>query len=171
VLAARYPGSILWEDRVRVALEGTSSRFPTEVVNFNTASWAPYGGAGWFLSWNRDELREPLLRNVRLFVNSTHTGIVAAVQAALPTPEQAMIRSAIYYDVGRQLIRGALENVEFVEDSHAYPNGSTGKAILSMINLLFPADTPASLRSTMRTRPEYFDSVLQGLLRLFATGS
>jgi hypothetical protein len=170
VLAARYPGSVLWEDSVQVALEGTASRFPMEVVDFSTAHWAPYGGAGWYLSWNSEELHEPLLRNVRLFVNQGHLLVVGAVQAAQPTPEQAAIRSAIYFDVGRQLIRGALENDEFVDAPESFADGSTGKAVLRMIKAHFPADKPKALRSTMRTRREYFDSSLQASLRLFAGG-
>jgi hypothetical protein len=46
LLAAKYPGSVLWEDSADVALEGRASRFPMEVVDFSTAHWAPYGGAG-----------------------------------------------------------------------------------------------------------------------------
>lgn len=169
ILAAKYPGSVLWDDTVQVTLEGSSSRFPMEVVDFSTTSWAPYGGAGWYLSWNSEELHEPLLRNVRLFVNSAHVAVVEAVQAAHPTPDQRAVRSVIYYDVGRQLLRGALENDDFIEDADAFAEGSTGKAVLRLLRVLFPGEKPRSLRSTMRSRREYFDSSLQASLRLFAS--
>jgi hypothetical protein len=168
VVTAHYPGSVLWEDRVQVSLEGTASRFPMEVVDFRTAHWAPYGAAGWYLSWNSDELHDPLLRNVRLFINKGHLPVVESVQAAQPTLEQNAIRSAIYCDVGRQLIRGALENDEFVDAPETFMEGSTGRAVLRMLKANFPADTTKSLRSTMRSRREYFDSSLQASLRLFA---
>jgi len=166
-LAAAYAGSVLWEDTVQVALEGFSSRFPMEVVDFSTTPWAPYGG-GWFLSWNSEELHEPFLRNVRLFLNRGQANVVGAVQAAHPTPEQKAIRSMIYYDVGRQLLRGALENESFIEDAESFAEGSTGKAVLRLCRTLFPADKPRAIRSTMRSRREYFDSSLQASLRLLA---
>lgn len=166
VLAARFPGSVLWDDTARVSLEGTGSRFPMEVVDFNEVYWAPYN-AGWFLSWNSSELHLPFLRNVRLFVNASHSTVVAAVQAAAPSPEHALIRSAIYYDVGRQLIRGVLANDEFVEHPDEFADGSTGLAILRMLRLFFPGHKPSALRDTMVNRPEYFDGMVQGVLRLF----
>jgi hypothetical protein len=167
VLAPRFAGSVLWEESVSVALEGTASRFPIEVVDFSAVHWAPYG-AGWYLSWNSDELHQPFLRNVRLFINASHPAVVGAVQTATPTPEQAALRSVLYYDVGRQLIRGALENDDLVEVPESFAEGSTGRAVLRMLKVFFPTERPKSLRSTMRTRREYFDGLLQGSLRLFS---
>lgn len=167
-LAAKYPGSILWEDLAEVALEGTDSRFPMQVVDFSTAVWAPYGGAGWYLAWRNDELHEPLLRNVQLFINSGHPAVAAAVQAAQPSLDQKAIRSAIYFDIGRQLIRGALLNDDFVESPDSYAEGSTGRAILRMVRQFFGGERLRAVRDRMQSRPEYFDSALQASLRLFA---
>lgn len=165
-LAPRYPGSILWDDTTLVALEGSGSRFPMEVVDFNTAAWAPYN-AGWFLSWNSDELHQPFLRNVRLFINSSHPTVAAATQSATTAPEHILVRSAMYYDVGRQLIRGALFNEEFVENPGSFIEGSTGRAIYGMLGVFFPGSKPSALRDTMTSRPEHFDGLLQGTFRLF----
>jgi hypothetical protein len=170
VLAARYPGSILWQDSVRVVVEGSGSRFPVEVVDFATVTWAPYRAA-WFLAWNSKDLDQPFLRNVRLFVNEGHRSVVEAAQATAPTAEQAIIQSAMYYDVGRQLIRGALLNDDFICSPDEYPEGSTGRAILRMLGLYFQSDTPSGLRKMMCNRPEHFDGQLQGTLSLFASRS
>lgn len=166
VLAPRFPGSVLWEDSVRVSLEGTASRFPMEAVDFNAVSWAPYNAA-WYLAWNSDDLHIPYLRNVRLFINSSHPAVVASVQTATPSPEQAAIRSAVYYDVGRQLIRGALTNEELLESSASFAEGSTGRALLRMLSLFFSGTRPTALREMMINRREHFDGMLQGTLRLF----
>jgi hypothetical protein len=112
-----------------------------------------------------------LLRNVRLFINSAHPAVVGAVQAADPTPDQAAIRSAIYFDVGRQLVRGALENDEFIEASDTFPEGSTGRAVARLVRRVFPGEKPRALRNLMRSRREYFDSSLQASFRLFAFDS
>jgi hypothetical protein len=165
-LAARRAGSILWDDRVVVALEGSASRFPVEVLDFNAVNWAPYQ-AGWFLSWNKDDLEMPFLRNVRLYLNSSRPAIIAAVRSSNPSGEQKAIRSAIYYDVGRQMIRGALQSEELVESPESFPEGSTGDALLRLFRVLFGSDMPSAWRSTMRERPEHFDSLLQGSLKVF----
>jgi hypothetical protein len=137
-----------------------------EVVDFSAVHWAPYQ-AGWYLSWSKDELHVPFLRNVRLYLNSSHAMVIGSVQSANPTAEQKVIRSAIYYDVGRQLVRGALENEDFVLHPEEFAEGSTGHALVRLIRTFFGSETPRALRSTMRDRPEYFDSLLQGSLKLF----
>jgi hypothetical protein len=166
LLAPRFPGSILWSDNIRVSLEGHASRFPMEAVDFNAVSWAPYNAA-WYLAWNSDDLHIPYLRNVRLFINSSNPTVVASVQAGSPSPEQAAIKSAVYYDVGRQLMRGALTNEELLESPTSFTEGSTGRALLRMLSVFFPGTRPTALRDMMTARSEYFDGMLQGTLRLF----
>ena len=167
-LAARFPGTVLWDDTSSVLLEGTASRFPMEVVDFNEVNWAPYGAA-WYLSWNSDDLHLPLLRNVRLFINASHPAVLAAVQSTESDFGNALIRSAIYCDVARQLVRGALSNEEFVATPELFSEGSTGKAVARLLMGFFPGDRPTALRNTMMSRPEYFDGLLQGTFRLFVT--
>lgn len=165
-LVPRHAGTVLWEERSVVALEGTASRFPMEVIDFSGTHWAPYE-AGWYLSWNSEDLEEPFLKNVRLFINGAHPRVVGSVQSPNPTPDQQCIRSVIYYDVGRQLLRGALNNEEFVEQPRRFGEGTTGRAIYGMLQALFPASSVKGMANTMRERPEYFESMLQGSLRLF----
>jgi hypothetical protein len=165
-LAARFAGSVLWEDSVRVTLAGTGSRFPVEVVNLDDIHWMPWK-ATWFLEWNSDDLHIPFLRNVRLFVNASNAGVVAAIQTPNASAEHALIQSAIYCDVGRQLVRGALSCDEFVESSTTFAEGSTGRAIRNMIDVFFPGKTLDGLRAMMINRPEYFDGLIQGTLQLF----
>ena len=69
-LTPSIPGSVLWGDALSVALEGNASRFPVEVVDFSAASWTPNPEAGWFVSWNRHDLHQPMMGSVRLFLNS-----------------------------------------------------------------------------------------------------
>jgi len=168
-LAPRYPGSILWEDTTTVLLEGSGSRFPMEVVDFNGVNWAPYGAA-WYLTWRPDNLHLPFLRNVRLFINASNPAVLAAVRSTEPNREHALIRSAIYCDVARQLLRGALSNEDFVENPDSFLEGSTGLAVLRLVKGFFPGERPAGLRNTMLSRPEHFDGQLQGTFRLFLDG-
>jgi hypothetical protein len=165
-LSARLAGSVLWDERSVVALEGSASRFPMEMLDFNATHWAPYQ-AGWYLAWNKDDLQIPFLRNIRLYLNSMQPAVAAAVRSTNPTSEQQAIRSAIYYDVGRQLIRGALQSEDLLDSPADFSEGSTGHALLRLMRMLFPSEALSGLRSTMVERSEYFDSMLQASLKVF----
>jgi hypothetical protein len=166
-LSPHYAGSVLWTDAVTVVLEGNAPRFPVELVDFQTVLWAPHPDASWYVSWNRYDLDQPMLGSVRLFVNARHPRVVRAMSQDAQDGEARVIRSAIYYDVGRSLIRAALNDDQFLENPEAFSPGTIGRAVARLLRFLFPTDSPTSVRSAMQERPEHFDSDLQAKLRLF----
>jgi hypothetical protein len=166
VLSPAQAGSILWRDSVEVRVEGTSARFPVEVIDFSQAAWAATDAA-WMLSWNRHDFHQPFMGAVRLFINSGHERVVKAVSGGLSDPEAAAVRSAIYVDVGRALIKGALAEEEFVLERNVYENGTVGRSIANLFGLLFPNESLEGLRGMAEQRPDYFESLLQARLRLF----
>jgi len=166
LLSPTRAGSILWHDTVTVAVEGRAPRFPIEIIDFSSVSWAPTGAA-WLLNWNPFDLHQPFLGAVRLFINSGHETVVRAASGAVADTEAAAIRSAIFFDTGRTIIRGALSNEEFVAQPHGYDRGSIGSAAAQLIESLFPGDSPLALKNMMTERAEYFDSLLQSKLDLF----
>jgi hypothetical protein len=167
-LTATRPGSILWHDSAVVAVEGEAPRFPIEVIDFASVVWAP-SDAAWLLSWNSYDLHQPFLGAVRLFINSTHNGVVRAASGNGMDAESAAIRSAIYYDTGRSLIRGALSNEDFLANPDEYEPASVGSTVAQLLRLLFPGDSFLELRNMLVERTEYFDSLLQARLQLFRT--
>ena len=67
-LSPTFPGSRLWSDRHQSRLEGGSSRFPMEVVSFDTLFSGRAGtGALWFVHWQPDELDRDFRGAVRLY--------------------------------------------------------------------------------------------------------
>ncbi len=166
-LSPLYAGSVLWSDTLTVELEGNAPRFPVELIDFETVLWAPHPDASWYVSWNRYDLHQPMLGSVRLFVNARHPRVVRAMSQEAQDSEARAIRSAIYYDVGRGLIRAALYDEQFLENPEIFNPGTIGRAVARLIRSLFPTDSPRSLRSAMQERPEHFDSELQARLRLF----
>jgi hypothetical protein len=158
------PGSILWKDNVDVAVEGGAPRFPIEVVDFRMSGLPE--NAVWHLEWNSYDLEQPLLGSLRLLINSNHPRVVDAVSSREDETSR-IIRSAIYFDVARSLVRGALSNDEFVANPDVFTSGSVGNALAGLLNTLFPNDAPATLKSALQQRTEYFDSLLQAKLRLF----
>jgi hypothetical protein len=165
-LAARQVGSVLLQERQTVLLDASASFFPVEVVDFTTTFWANRE-AGWRLSWNTAALDLPFLGSVRLFINAAHPRVVHAVSGEASTGEAAAIRSAIYFDVARALVLGALGNEEFIERNGDYADGCCGKVVYALIQMLFPGDSVEGLATAASQRADHFNSDLQGRLRVF----
>jgi hypothetical protein len=163
-LVARLAGSILFQDRQAIEFDDAASFFPVEVVDFESAHL--HADAGWMLVWNVDDLDQPFLSAVRLYINATHTNVVRAVTGSPPSPEAAAIRTAIYFDVAKSLILGALDNEDFVDRNGDYPKGSCGKAVYDLIRLQYSGDTLQQLVSA-RKRSDWFNAELQHKLRVF----
>lgn len=165
-LVARHAGAVLLHERQTVQLDTSTSFFPVEVVDFNTGLWAN-PDASWRLSWNTFALEQPFLGSVRLLINAAHPRVVHAVSGEAPTAEASAIRSAIYFDVARAMVIGALANGDFVERDGDYPDGSCGKVVYTMIQMLFPGDAIGGLANAADQRADHFNSDLQGKLRVF----
>lgn len=165
-LSARHAGAVLFQERQAIQLDSSHSFFPIEVVDFSKCNWAN-PEAGWQLSWNLFAMEQPFLRSVRLFINAAHVRVVRAVSGGSPNPEASAIRSAIYFDVAKALVLGALTSEDFISSDGDYAEGSCGKIIYAMIQMLFPGDELSGLSAAASQRPDYFSTDLQGRLRLF----
>ncbi len=165
-LSAQHAGAVLLQERQTIQLDTPHSLFPVEVVDFNHGYWAN-PEAGWRLSWNVCALDQPFLGSVRLFINAAHPRVVHAVSGETPNSEASAIRSAIYFDTARALVLGALANEDFLERDGDFAEGSCGRIIYAMIQMLFPGDGVAGLAAAANQRPDYFNTDLQARLRLF----
>lgn len=165
-LAALIPGSVIWDDSTTVALEGAGSRFPMEWLDFAAASWLP-PGAGWYLDWTHDAPEAPALGAVRLYLNSGHEAVRAAVTSTTPTPEDQVIRDVIEYDVARTLILGALRADPGPWDAAAAQEGSVAAVVRRLIVVVFPTDTMEGLRNRFTAAPQHLEVRFQDGLRLF----
>jgi hypothetical protein len=165
-LAARHAGAVLLQERQTIQLDSSHSFFPVEVVDFSKGYWAN-PEAGWRLSWNVFALEQPFLGSVRLLINAAHPQVVHAVSGEAPNAEASAIRSSIYFDTAKALILGALASEDFAERDGDYAEGSCGRVIYVMIQMLFPGDGIRGLAAAASQRPDYFSTDLQGRLRLF----
>lgn len=163
-LMPKLSGSILLETPPRkIQLEGDGSRFPIEVIDFTTTSF-PHQ-AGWYLSWDPDDLGQQFLGDVRLYVNSRHPQIATAVSDI--RPETAGIREAVRLDLAQTLIRGVVQNPTFLENPDRYPPGTIGAAVRAMIRLYFEGYTLESVQQLTR-QPHEFSAYLQEKMKIFA---
>ena len=159
-LSPHLPGSILWEDLYKVALEGEGSRFPMETINFERLNGVPLN-ANWHLSWLPYEPELQLSANVRLYLNSNSEDVIKALTESKPTEKHLAIRKIIFWDVGRRLVKGMLENKDFHGRDDSYPLGSLGLAVTSMLEIYFPNESIDGLRALLRSNPDLFETVLQ----------
>jgi hypothetical protein len=164
-LVPHLAGSVLWEDRHFVLLEGGGARFPMEAIDFDAAR-LPAAGASWYLHWPREDLHEPLLGALRLYVNDAHPTIQALLSGELSDGVTAGVISMMRYDTVRSMISAALFDDDFVEDPQQYGDGSVGGLLRRMVNGYWPDQTVASLRNHLLSRPESFECELQDRMRL-----
>jgi len=167
-LAAHLPGSILWEGEPRhvVDLEGTGTRFPTELRVFGDRNGFP-SRAAWYLDWDRDDMSLPVLGSIRLYLNQAHP-MMGSLAGGTEEPDILRVRETLKFDLARELITGALANREFLADPGAFDAGSVGATIRRLCTrVLFPQWTLDELARGVKTAPARFDAELQAALELY----
>jgi hypothetical protein len=160
-------GSILWSEDTSVSLEGEAALFPIEEIDFAATGIAP-APAAWYLEWNPGEPQSATLGSVRLFINSGHEIVRRA--AVHPTADAASkaITSAMFYDVLRQLIEGALDSADF-DDTTNYPVGTLGASMRAALRLAFRESSLDVVRALKRTSRSDFEVRIQAAACLFST--
>ena len=164
-LSPSHPGSIIWEDNRDLGLEGTASRFPTEIVSFSEMGL--HSEAGWKLVLDSSDLNLPFRQGVMLYINSENASVYAAVAAPARSAENRAIIGTIRFDVARTLLSQALSNEEFQDESTEYDSESIGEAARRMMAGYFSGEPVSSVEEMMRERPEEFSTFLQSGIKLF----
>jgi hypothetical protein len=164
-LAPHRPGSILWREAKTVRIGGEGARFPVEAISFASQLHSLPAGAGWFLDWDPTALDDPLLRSVRLFLNTDHKAIRKAIQGH--AKEGRLLLEMIRFDVSKAMITAALGSEEFINGHQDYRPGTVGAAIRNMIHMFFSNETIGGLAGRYRTSPARIDCELQAHFKLF----
>jgi hypothetical protein len=168
-LAPTRPGSVVWSDSREILLEGCGARFPLELVTLP----ADEQYAGWLLVVS-DDFDWPFLGGVRLYINTENEVVRAAITATESDTRSALVRSAIYHDIGRQMIAKALSSEDFRRNYDrsavsTYLKGSVGHALWSLLKTFLPGQTAADLNQMRVASPAKFESMLQHKFRLFGS--
>lgn len=167
-LTPRLPGSVLWSTEHEIVLEGAGSRFPMEWADFSSSHGFPKGGL-WLLDWDDNGLHRPLLSCLRLYLNSESGVFADAARAREPDPAQNAMLGFLRFDVGRQLVLGALAMPD-LDLSEEYPEESFGQVIVRLVRGLYPDEDLDAVRLRQQAWPRSFESELQDRLRLFRDG-
>lgn len=157
VFAPSLPGSRLWGRSHRVMLEGSASRFPMEVVNFEkhlVHLRAPR--ALWYLHWNPGDLEAPAMGAMLLYLNSRQRMLVRAAEENEP-----VLHELLSTDVARQLILGALASEEFMQDPGAFGEDTLGRVLRNLFGLCFPGLPPREVLALRAADPSQFEAMIQ----------
>jgi hypothetical protein len=159
--AAIQPGSLLWQDDSAVTIEGTGPRVPVLVVDLDPKETA------WSVSTTHDWLNAHPSVGVLVNVNRERDDIVRALLSEPPGDRDVAIRSALFFDVGRQLVERALSDEDFVDDA-GYAPQTCGLALTNRIRALFAGRSLEQVRALRLDDPEEFNRLLQAGHNLFA---
>lgn len=165
--AATRAGSILWQDRVVVVLEGKGPRFPVEIRQFESSLLSDMG---WMLDWRPSSPEAMFMGSVRLLLNERNKAVVEAARSANRDLSQKMILSAINTDVARSLISGMLRNPEFISGDMRYEKGTVGQVVGDLIASTFPREDLNTVSMQLANEPETFAARLQARFRIFSVG-
>jgi len=163
-------GSILWQeprkDTLKLVLEGTSPRFPTEFTDFEMGRIGEPGSI-WWLHLDLSDLDSSALSAVRLYLNSKSEA-ARRIDSGADDEEARAFRSALEWDVARQMILRAISMDEFRSGWGSFVPTSIGEVIETLILRLFPGQDSASLFSILESSPDVLEARLQGRVGLFA---
>jgi hypothetical protein len=164
-LAAWRPGSILWEDRIHLILEGSAARFPVTAASFRGAVPA---AACWRLEWSPRDLSYPAMASLRLYLNRDHAEFYTAVTTRAPDATQQMMRSAFRHAVASELVGIALDNAEELADEE-FEDGTVGKVLQDLISRIFPGSDLRAIAGERRKDPGRLSALVQVAMAVFTS--
>jgi len=171
-IAPKRPGSVIWQDRLRLHLEGNAARMPIAVADFAGNRAIPAGpDAAWYVRFGPGCLERSVSTGIQVFVNAAKSEIVKAIEAdpTSLTSFQRAVRSFLRFDVGRQLIEYALADDDFIDAADVYDPGTLGWAAHSNLATCFPhLDGPREVARLKKHHPTEFAAQLQQGLGLLA---
>ncbi|MGO1312315.1 MAG: hypothetical protein ACTILB_13480 [Brevibacterium aurantiacum] len=154
--AAKVPGSIFWQDKRSIRLEGDESRFPMEVHPFSDLPQFSTGdNAIWYLEVMHWDYDEPAASALRLWLNADHE----IVKLLLEGDEELRrpILQLISIGVTRQIAEIGIRDTDFDLEKQ-YETGSLGATIGLHVASLGPA---AGLRERAGSDASAIEAQLQ----------
>ncbi|TYQ14269.1 UNVERIFIED_ORG: hypothetical protein L601_000100000060 [Gordonia westfalica J30] len=124
---AHHAGSILWEDEQRVRLTGSSTMFPTEVVDFEAFGLDPNSSWHAILPPSPDA---PAMGALLLLLNEKDTKLVAAVQKERRlTDEQQFLVDQMEENLVLEIVRWALARWDELAEADEQSFGASARVL------------------------------------------
>jgi hypothetical protein len=159
---AHLRGSRLYAESCTVELEGTGSRMPTELLSFSERlAWLSSPRAPWYVECRDADLRAPVMREVRVFINEDESAFADSAVKGNP-----IVVSLIGADIARRILLSALSDDDFLSAHEDYPTGSIGEVAKHLVGLCFPVHSPIEVRTLAQDRPAHFDAMILSALNV-----
>lgn len=163
-LAPRRAGSVLWQHRTTVRLQGDASQFPIAVVDFESSSLPD--GAGWHLEIS-GSMEAAAMGSLLLLINERHKTVADAFgNAGKPRNADQLVLSAVYADVARTMVEYALAHEEFVDEAD-FDEESLGEMLLDVFRQIFGGRTIKDIRLRIRENPSLIATEVQAATEIF----
>lgn len=150
------PGSVLWRDEHDMMLEGSSPRFPMEIVSFRERfAGRPEAGALWHLHWRPGNLHRDFGGSVRLFLNHDRPDFIERFTGSDPQTLQCTLADVITQVLSRALLDEDLE--EALADCE---DTSVAGHVAAWFELAFPGEDLTSIRNLHLSSPGHFHAAI-----------
>lgn len=158
---AHLPGSRLFSERLVVELEGSSSRMPTEIAKFSDQfGWLAAPRAPWYVTCGVS-LHAPVMSALRLYINSEEPAFAEAARGADP-----LVVTLLGADVTRRILLAALDDDQFVRETHDYAEGTLGEVAGRLLGMCFGDRDPAAVKAMCKQDGARFDAAIQSVMNV-----
>ncbi|MEU5849640.1 hypothetical protein [Saccharopolyspora shandongensis] len=162
--APRRAGSVLWNDRHSMRLQGDYAQFPVAVIDFVNTSFPDE--AAWHLQVP-ESLQQATMGKLLLLINKQNVATATAFESAgNPSMVDKAVLSAVKSDVTRTMIEHALCDDEFCDDA-SFPDDTWGATLTDLFYKVFPERSINDVRLHFQHSPSVFASDVQAALRIF----
>jgi hypothetical protein len=161
---AHLPGSRLFSETFVVQLEGPASRMPVEIVKFSEKlAWLAAPRAPWYVSCGSADMHAPVMREVRIYLNSEVSAFAEAASRA-----DNMIVSILGADASRHILDVALNDEEFLAGEGDYAEGTLGEAAMRLLVACFGNLPPKDAKAMAQRDRARFDAIVQSVMNVTA---
>jgi hypothetical protein len=162
--APHRAGSILWNDRVSVRLQGDGSQFPIAIVDFGGGTLPE--DAAWHLQVD-GPLDAAAMGSMLLLINSRNKTVADAfAYAGKPRATDKLVLSAVYADVARTLVEHALAREDFVDEVD-FDDDTLGAMLLDVFTQVFGQESIKDVRLRFQRDPSVVSTRVQSAVRIF----
>jgi hypothetical protein len=158
--SASLPASRLHTEVVTFSVEGNLSRMPVEVVPFASGlPWLRAPEAPWYVECGSGDLHAPVMRELRVFMNSDRQAYVERCQQG-----DAELVGLLAADVAIHVLTFALKDESFTSGSEAYDEGTLGEAAARLLNICFSQAEREEVARMSKENPGRFMAVIRSVM-------
>ncbi|MBU1364879.1 MAG: hypothetical protein KKE51_13770 [Gammaproteobacteria bacterium] len=153
------PGDRLWQDRLRIRIEGVEPRFPIEVTDFQRLlGHIPAAESPWYLHWSPQDWSRDFHGAIRLFLNRNSEQLIERFEQQDGPTLQALLA-----DIMSQVCERFVADHDDQGAIDAYESGTLGAQATAWLQQSWPGRDFGFTRSLLQNRPGEFRSAFLAL--------